>query len=101
MYTIKNSNIHGKGVFSSRKIPKNKHIGIAIRMILLGNFPHITNGFGNMINHSYKPNCRVYYKKTDGNYWIIANKNIPKDTELTVDYKYAPWFIAGPGGDYI
>ena len=96
MYSIKKSNIHGNGVFSNKYIPKNKYIDIGIEMKFSGYLPVITKGFGDMLNHSYNPNCRLFYRKKDSHYWIIANKNIGANTELTVDYRFTPWFIDGP-----
>jgi SET domain-containing protein len=87
---IKQSKIHGKGIFTKEEIKKNKRLGVGIKYKYF--LPKITENFGTMINHSYFPNCRLQYLKNS--YYIIANKNINRGTEITINYNKTPWFIA-------
>lgn len=97
-YLVKNSNIHGKGIFAKRNINKNKIIEKAIEVLVI--IPIITPYFGSLINHSYKPNCRLKIRK-DGNYYVIANKYININEELTINYNNTPWFIMDAESHYI
>lgn len=95
---IKKSNIHGLGIFAQNKINKNKTIGVGIEYKFF-TIPIITKNFGSLINHSYKPNTRLYYKNSK--YYIVANKNINKGDEITLNYNNTPWFIANAEKHYI
>ena len=86
------SNIHGKGIFNTYNLKENEKIFIGIDKFLKY-IPYVTNK-GSMINHSYNPNCRLL--KQDNKFWVISNQFIPKRTELTLNYKYTPWYIDGP-----
>lgn len=94
---VKNSKIHGLGIFSKDKINKNNKIGIGInyKFYLI---PIITKNFGSLINHSYVPNCRLEY--INYSYYVVANKNIKKGEELTLNYNNTPWFISNAEKHY-
>ena len=107
-YNIKKSEIHGKGAFSTKDIKRNEAIGVGIRLIpIIGSvtYPSITTDLGQWLKHSYKPNCKLQFRKSKnnptGNHYIVAKYNIPDDTELTLNYQDTPWYIAGPGFDYV
>jgi len=70
---LKESNIEGKGCFTTKKYKPKEKIG----MVLYGNGK---TELGRYVNHSSNPN--VYLKKG----WFIALKDIPPDTELLVNY---------------
>ena len=93
---IKKSKIHGKGIFIKESIKKNKILGIGIEYKYF--FPKITDNFGSMINHSLIPNCRLQYIKNA--YYIVANKNIDKGNEITINYNKTPWFISNAENNY-
>lgn len=96
---LKKSDIHGMGIFAKHNINKNSRIGVAINYYL-GIIPHITPEFGTMINHSYTPNSRLKYNDNKQVYQLVANVNIPKDAEITLDYRKTPWYIMGPETHY-
>lgn len=98
-YYVAKSKIHGNGCFANKLINKNQVIGTGI-VIIGGFFPHITQDLGKWLNHSYTPNCFLYYRAKDNNYYIVANKNINKNDELTLNYVYTPWFINKPEKHY-
>ena len=80
-FEIKDSDIQGKGVFSTKKISPGEFINIAL--FKTDDF-YDTTTFGGMINHCSKPNCRTRY---EGEYYrTYATKNINPGDELTVDY---------------
>lgn len=89
-YDIRNSKIHGKGVFAINDIePSAIHEGIVFKW----GIPQVTK-FGSMINHSYKPNTHL--EKINGKYYLVNNKKINKGDEITVDYSNTPWYIQRP-----
>lgn len=91
-YYIAPSKIHGYGCFANNDLFKFQIIGIGI--IIYGSlFPSITQDIGKWLNHSYNPNCFLFYRAKDNIYYIVANKKIFKNQELTLNYNYTPWFI--------
>ena len=99
LWKIKKSKIQGKGMFTNVGFNKNERIGVGIGF----NFfilPYVTSDFGSWINHSYKPNARLVYSTSDAVYHVVANKYLPKNTEITLDYRDTPWYIYGPGKDF-
>ena len=99
-YKIKKSQIHGKGVFSNCNINKNEIIGEGIIM-KFGLVPYITPELGRLLNHSKNSNCKLKYYKNI--YYIIAKKDIPTNTEITINYDdyEIPWFIQGSQPHYV
>lgn len=93
-FYISDSKIHGKGVFAAKDYTKDEFIEVGVTGIL----PYITQGFGNMVNHSYTPNAYLNYK--DGNHNISALTGIKKGDEITINYKNTPWYINGPESYY-
>ena len=89
MYEIKDSTIHGKGVFPSRHLQRGTKIGEVICYWWF--IPYITD-LGSMINHSYTPNGELSYE--NGSYWLITTTNLKKQ-EITINYDTTPWYIAG------
>lgn len=83
-FKIKDSGIHGKGVFATKKIKKGEHINVALYKVKGEDDWHDTTQFGAFLNHSYEPNARTRY---EGNlYRTYAVSNIEPDDEITVDY---------------
>jgi len=100
LFKIKKSKIHGKGVFSNRKLFKNEVVGVGIKFFLYF-YPIVTKNLGEWINHSSKPNTYLDYDK-DENLWnIVMSKTVPKGTELAVDYTKTPIYIMGPEEHYV
>lgn len=99
-YKIGKSNIHGNGVIAKKNILKHNIIGIAMVFSFII-IPYITEDLGQWINHSYGPNAYIYYYMPKNVYYLIANRNIQKGEEITMDYNDTPWYIRKPDADYI
>ena len=87
--TVKESSIHGLGLFAKEKIPSQTELGIT--HIKDNRFSHgyIRTPLGGFFNHSEKPNCEAIY---DGDYIKLITINIVNfDEELTVDYTKHDW----------
>lgn len=113
LYRVRNSIIHGRGVFAARKIRKGKTIieyrGERTTWAIASRRPdsdpenpyhtfvfELTDGEvidagrrGNAarwINHSCDPNCETY-EDADGRVFIEARRKIKRGEELTYDYR--------------
>ena len=87
--TVKESNIHGLGLFAKEKIPSQTELGIT--HIKDNRFSHgyIRTPLGGFFNHSKRPNCEAIY---DGDYIkLVTINNVNFDEELTVDYTKHDW----------
>ena len=84
--TIKESEIHGLGLYSLVKIPKDTTIGMT--HIEIEN-DLIRTPLGGFLNHSDNPNCE---RKQHNNSWFLKTINdIDKGKELTLEYSmYKP-----------
>jgi SET domain-containing protein len=80
-YEIKESDIHGKGVFAKETIATEEFIEVGIYM---------TPGYiqvspmGDYVNHSDTPNSILSRK--DGHYNMFAIKEIQPGDEITISY---------------
>ncbi len=86
--TIKQSSIHGLGLFTSEDISTGLIIGVS--HVEDDRFPHgyIRTPLGAFINYSVSPNCTFV---TDNDFIKLkALKKISSGDELTADY--APWY---------
>ena len=99
-------NKFNRGVYAGRKIKKNEVIEISPTIYIesITNVPnilidyifsnnekyYIAFGCGSMFNHSDKPNINWKFTN-DNNIKFIANKNINKNTELTINYGKPYW----------
>ena len=97
--TIKESGIHGLGVYATKDIPKRTYLGIS-------HVPHedydhgyVRTPLGGFINHSEEPNCaKIKVCKTEGSFtiqtlhmYIETLEDIKVGEELTVFYTlYTP-----------
>lgn len=97
LFEVKDSNIHGVGIFAKKKINKNTKIDIGIKYYCYL-FPCITKDFGSLINHSFKPNCTL--EMYENNYFVTSNKVINNNEEITLNYNRTPWFIANAKDNY-
>ncbi|MCK9282180.1 MAG: SET domain-containing protein [Melioribacteraceae bacterium] len=108
--SIKDSPLHGKGIFSNVLIPadtlilviKGEEIDGAecerrennednVYIFWNGEDSYIdTNNSDKIkyINHDCKPNCYVDDDDDEGNLCLFALRDISKDEELTIDYGY-------------
>ena len=93
-FFIKNSNIHGKGLFTKKRI-------YPLEILPIGNLYDENNKFQSdetgkslgpmgFVNHSQEPNCYLYYLRSEHGYFLRANKVIDPQTELTINYDYNP-----------
>jgi len=74
---VRNSPIHGKGLFAIEDIELGKEW-----LAAEGNCKY---SCGRIINHSSNPNCKFVFK--DGNVTCVTIKKIESDSELLVDYR--------------
>ena len=91
--TIKESSIHGHGLFATKRIPSGKWIGVIyvkaphwIPSDLPHNMQHgyIRTPLGGFGNHSDDPNCVKF--ELYNLWWISAGRQIEEDEELTWKY---------------
>ena len=85
--TIKQSTIHGLGLFASKRIPQGTNLGVSHFKEESGEFEnnYIRTPLGGFINHADTPNCK---KLGEGNRIIslITLCDIEEGEELTVHY---------------
>ena len=93
-FYINTSNIHGNGIFANDNFKQKKLIGVLMHFVFF--IPVITEELGRWVNHSYTPNCVMYYHKENNKYYIVALRDIKVNEELTIDYNDTPWFIRKP-----
>ena len=91
-FKIGNSKIEGKGVLARRNLLKNEKIGVVFYYVL-NIFPRITQNLGRWINHSYEPNTHIYYNPKTSLWYLVTNRDIKENEELTANYNDTPWFI--------
>jgi hypothetical protein len=110
---VKDSKIHGKGVFAATEIPKNKKVieyfgekvskkdaetivgkqmgGGEIFIFELNNRSDINGdiagNYAKFINHSCKPNCESRIE--DGKIWIVSLRKIKTGEEITYNYGFS------------
>ena len=91
--TIKESSIHGYGLFATERIPSGKWIGVIYVKAphwMPSDLPHnIQDGYvrtplGGFGNHSDNPNCDKF--ESYDMWWISAGRQIEEDEELTWKY---------------
>ena len=95
--TIRSSNIHGVGLFSTRRIPKGTVLGTSHLKHVQSEDGWIRTPLGGFYNHSENPNCIL----VDGYYGIhehrmecktlITMKDIQNGEELTCCYTIYPF----------
>ncbi|MAE81720.1 MAG: hypothetical protein CMB80_03205 [Flammeovirgaceae bacterium] len=94
-YSIKESNIHGFGIFVKQSVYEDEVIGVGIdRVFLFGLIFHIVPGLGTKMNHCSVPTARLV--KKGSKYIVVANQLIDPYEEVTIDYADTPWFIRKP-----
>jgi SET domain-containing protein len=117
LYAVRNSQIHGRGVFAARRIRKGTRIveytgerigddeadrrydeanmrrhhtflfTLTKKTVVDGAIER-GGGDASYINHSCEPNCEALI--TDGHIFIYAKETIEPGTELLYDYQYEP-----------
>lgn len=101
LFEIKNSNIHGKGVFSLVDIPIGTKLTCDVMIIdkknktfdeyhypwLSPKYDSICMGFGNYFNHSIEPNVKILsIDKINLTKTFVTIKKISKNEELFLKY---------------
>ena len=93
---VRKSDINGQGIFATESIAGGTCLGVSHIDIDAGNPDYIIRTpLGGFYNHSDTPNCdkcsEVFGNgaKAGMRYWyIVANRNIEKDEEITVRYTF-------------
>jgi SET domain-containing protein len=84
---LKQSEVHGIGLFSNKKISNNTELGMS-HMIINGSI--FRTPLGGFYNHSVKPNCIKYEKKNTYQridyLYLKTICDIEEGEELTVKY---------------
>ena len=117
VYIVKDSKIHGKGVFANKAVNKNEIIGLGIRFHW-GIMPIITPNLGSLINHCGKPNTKLVWHYSDSTklkrflkkkksteepqmgWYLVTAKPVKKGDEFVLDYADTPFYIQGPLAHY-
>jgi SET domain-containing protein len=87
--TIRESSIHGLGLFASTKITSKTELGITHVKDKRFSHGYIRTPLGGFFNHSKNPNCEALY---DGDFIKLSTiKNINLGDEITVDYTKHDW----------
>lgn len=83
--TIKQSGIHGLGLFASHDISKDLIIGLTHIRDERFEDEYIRTPLGGFFNHEpNSPNCKIF---TSGNFlYLVAIKNISMGEEITAKY---------------
>ena len=85
---IKNSDIHGNGIFTAKNIPLNT------KLFLVADLERYFDGLtwitksGRLVNHQKNGNCSL--KKEGSCFFLYSNRNINVNEELTSDYTILP-----------
>jgi len=80
-YSVLNSKIHGKGIFSNKNFIKGNIIGY-------GQINNTRTLAGRYTNHSKLNNAKFYYIRKNNNSVLIAEKNIFLNDEILVNYRH-------------
>ena len=86
---VRESPIHGYGLFATAPIKKGFHLGVSHIEAPGFHQNHIRTPVGGFINHSDKPNCHKIQSPEESlltYYSLVTSKNIKQDEELTVKY---------------
>lgn len=101
MWLIKESDIHGVGVFAAEDIPsdtkvacvataKYTNIGDTAKLQMI---TYDITEFGSKVNHQRE--CNVELRLVPGeDYWLYSTKDIEKGSELVLNYKGLPQYFS-------
>lgn len=88
--TIKNSSIHGLGLFATEDISTGTNLGISHARLTNGEMTRTP--LGGFYNHSEEPNCEKreinfsYDKSIECEFELVSLVDIKKGEEITVEY---------------
>lgn len=94
-YEVRDSDVHGKGVFSLKPIRKDSVICTPLKVnyyIIVD----ISQDVGVYINHSWCPNSKLVKRSNELVWDLVAIEDIKKGDEIRMDYRDTPWFISKP-----
>jgi len=96
-YSVKKSDINGKGVFASKDFEKGELVGMAVTdeeaVTDTVNFRDARTKLGKYLNHQNKENAAL--KSENNTLNIYTNVPIRKGEEVTVNYKKGPNYVDG------
>lgn len=95
LFFVARSAIHGRGVFSARDLERGDEVGEAIRFQWLV-CPIFTRELVRYVNHSGRPTARLRWSAPRGAWMLATVRHVPRNTELTIDYRDTPWYVAKP-----
>jgi len=87
--TIKDSPIHGQGLYATERIPNGTDLGISHIFAVGFKDNYIRTPLGGFINHSDTPNSYKVQSHDDSalNYYnLYTTKDIEEGEELTINY---------------
>jgi SET domain-containing protein len=87
--TIKDSPIHGQGLYATESIPNGTELGISHIFAVGFQNNYVRTPLGGFVNHSDDPNCGKIESHNDSTltYYILQTiKDIKEGEELTLDY---------------
>jgi SET domain-containing protein len=86
---IRESPIHGYGLFARTPIKKGFHLGVSHVYAPGFEGGYLRTPVGGFINHSDEPNCIKIESPEESMltyYSLVTSRDIPADTELTITY---------------
>ena len=96
-FSIKKSDIQGKGVFASKNFKKGELVGLAVTdekaVTDTVNFRDARTRLGKYLNHQNKENAAL--KSENNTLNIYTNNPIKQGEEITVNYQKGPNYIDG------
>jgi len=87
--SVKESSIHGYGLFATEPIKKGFNLGISHIYAPGFETSYIRTPVGGFINHSDEPNCVKIESPEESMltyFSLVTSKDIEKDEELTIKY---------------
>ena len=87
--TIKDSPIHGQGLYATESIPSGTELGISHIFAVGFQNNYVRTPLGGFVNHSDDPNCGKIESHNDSTltYYILKTiRDIEEGEELTLDY---------------
>ena len=93
-FVIKDSKIHGKGVFSKKNFLKDSTLFKTMEK------DETITLLGSKINHCQLEKTNSFIKETEKGWFLIASKDINNGDEILSDYNNTPIFIKKPEKDW-
>lgn len=84
MLRVRQSKIHGRGLFTDEFIPQDKRITLVADLNRYHQGKNWITKLGRLVNHKKNGNCIL--KRHENSYVMYAKRNIDAGEELTSDY---------------